>query len=54
MSDPRPLADLLAADGPDEVDAGCAAGFESVPGGGSCFRILLPASQSLWEGLQPH
>ena len=28
--------------------------FESVPGGGSCFRILLPASQSLWEGLQPH
>ena len=28
MSAPRPLADLLAADGPDEVDAGCAAGFE--------------------------
>ncbi|MEO7252317.1 MAG: ATP-binding protein [Arenimonas sp.] len=28
-------------------------GFEAVPGGGSCFRILLPASQSLWQGLQP-
>jgi two-component system sensor histidine kinase PilS (NtrC family) len=27
--------------------------FEPVPGGGSCFRILLPASQTLWEGLQP-
>ena len=29
MSDPRRLADLLAvSDGPDELDAGCAAGFE--------------------------
>jgi anti-sigma factor RsiW len=28
MSDPRELADLLAASGTDEVDAGCAAGFE--------------------------
>jgi two-component system sensor histidine kinase PilS (NtrC family) len=27
--------------------------YEPVPAGGSCFRILLPASQALWEGLQP-
>jgi two-component system sensor histidine kinase PilS (NtrC family) len=27
--------------------------YESVPAGGSCFRILLPAAHSLWEGLQP-
>ena len=28
MSDPRSLADLLGSGDPDEVDAGCAAGFE--------------------------
>jgi two-component system sensor histidine kinase PilS (NtrC family) len=27
--------------------------FEPVPLGGSCFRIQLPSSQALWEGLQP-
>jgi two-component system sensor histidine kinase PilS (NtrC family) len=27
--------------------------FESVPAGGSCFRIVLPAAHSVWEGLQP-
>jgi len=27
--------------------------FEPVPAGGSCFRISLPTSQALWEGLQP-
>jgi len=27
--------------------------FESVPAGGSCFRILLPAAQSLRDGLDP-
>jgi len=27
--------------------------FEPVPAGGACFRIQLPSSQALWEGLQP-
>jgi two-component system sensor histidine kinase PilS (NtrC family) len=27
--------------------------YESVPAGGSCFRIVMPAAHSLWEGLQP-
>jgi two-component system sensor histidine kinase PilS (NtrC family) len=28
--------------------------YEPVPGGGSCFRVLLPAAQVLVEGLHPH
>jgi len=31
----------------------CQLGYEPVPGGGSCFRILLPTPQVLAEGLQP-
>ena len=31
----------------------CQLGYESVPGGGSCVRILLPTPQVLAEGLQP-
>ena len=27
--------------------------YEPVPGGGSCFRIVMPSSQGLWEGLKP-
>jgi len=27
--------------------------YEPVPGGGSCFRVLLPAAQVLVEGLHP-
>lgn len=27
--------------------------FEPVPGTGSCFRIVLPSSRGLWEGLTP-
>ena len=27
--------------------------YEPVPGTGSCFRIVLPSSQGLWEGLKP-
>ncbi len=31
----------------------CLLSYEPVPGGGSCFRIQLPSSQSLVDGLQP-
>ena len=24
--------------------------YEAVPAGGSCFRILMPRSQALWDG----
>lgn len=27
--------------------------YEPVPGTGSCFRIVMPSSQGLWEGLKP-
>src|SRR5207342_3633556 len=31
----------------------CTLAVESVPAGGCCFRVMLPASQALWEGLRP-
>jgi len=31
----------------------CTLSYESVPGGGSCFRIIMPTPQALAEGLQP-
>ena len=31
----------------------CTLTFEPVPGGGSCFRIIMPPPQALAEGLRP-
>jgi len=31
----------------------CTLSYEAVPGGGSCFRIIMPTPQALAEGLRP-